>query len=103
MLCAPCLHNPQEMPWFFVFPRHPSKGIMKETEITIVDGKICIDGRIFEHHELREAKQYIKDLNASEALFDPNQNDPEELEKIIFRMAELTPEAVEEMPSYHLN
>ena len=62
---------------------------MKETEITIVDGKICIDGRIFEHHELREAKQYIKDLNASEALFDPNQNDPEELEKIIFRMAEL--------------
>ena len=76
---------------------------MKETEITIVDGKICIDGRIFEHHELREAKQYIKDLNASEALFDPNQNDPEELEKIIFRMAELTPEAVEEMPSYQLN
>ena len=76
---------------------------MKETEITIVDGKICIDGRIFEHHELREAKQYIKDLNASEALFDPNQNDPEELEKIIFRMAELTPEAVEGMPSYHLN
>ena len=77
--------------------------MMKETEITIVDGKICIDGRIFEHHELREAKQYIKDLNASEALFDPNQHDPEELEKIIFRMAELTPEAVEEMPSYHLN
>ena len=76
---------------------------MKETEITIVDGKICIDCRIFEHHELREAKQFIRDLNASEALFDPNQNDPEELEKIIFRMAELTPEAVEEMPSYHLN
>ena len=76
---------------------------MKETEITIVDGKICIDGRIFEQHELREAKQFIRDLNASEALFDPNQNDPEELEKIIFRMAELTPEAVEEMPSYHLN
>ena len=76
---------------------------MKETEITIVDGKICIDGRIFEHHELREAKQFIRDLNASEALFDPNQNDPEELETIIFRRAELTPEAVEEMPSYHLN
>ena len=40
----------------------------EKTEITIVDGKICIDGRIFEHHELREAKQFIRDLNASEAL-----------------------------------
>ena len=49
------------------------------------------------------SKQYIRDLNASEALFDPNQHDPEELEKIIFAKTELTPEAVEEMPSYHLN
>ena len=77
----------------------------KNPIISVVDGKICINGRTFERDELRESKEYLQSLGAEEAFFYPeNDEELDELHEIIREMGELSPEAGgEEALSYYLN
>ena len=79
--------------------------IDKNPVICVVDGKLSIKGTIFEHNELRESKQYLQSIGAEEAFFYPEDEDEtDELHKVIMKMAEVTPEASgDEIESYYLN
>jgi len=73
--------------------------------MSVVDGKICINGKTFEHAELRESKEYLQSIEAEEVLFYPeNDEELDEMHKIIMKMAEASPEASDdEITSYYLN
>ena len=73
--------------------------------ISVIEGKLCINGIIFEHNELRESKEYLQSIGAEEALFYPEDEDEtNELHEIIMKMSEVTPEASgDEIESYYLN
>ena len=80
--------------------------IDKNPVICVVDGKLCINGIIFELHELRESKEYLQSIRAEEAFFYPeNDKELDELHKIIKKMGEISPEASgeNESLSYYLN
>ena len=78
---------------------------MKNPIITVVNGKLVINGITFEHTELRESKQYLQSIGADEALFYPEDDDMiDELHSVIIKMGELTPEASdEEIETFYLN
>ena len=78
---------------------------MKNPIITVINGKLCINGITFEHTELRESKQYLQSIGADEALFYPEDDDMiDELHSVIIKMGELTPEASdEEIETFFLN
>ena len=73
--------------------------------ITVVDHKICINGHTFGVHQLRESKEYLQSIGAEEAFFYPdNDEELDELHKIITRMGEISPDCLEgENLSYYLN
>ena len=73
--------------------------------ITVKDNKVCVNGIVFEHHELRELKEYLQQIGAKEALYNPSDDDEAELlEEIALKMAELSPEAAgQDTKSYYLN
>ena len=80
----------------------------KNPVLSVVDGKICINGRTFEHDELRESKEYLQSIGAEEAFFYPeNDEELDELTKIVTKMGETSPEAtcliLDEALSYYLN
>ena len=77
----------------------------KNPVLSVVDGKICINGRTFEHTELRKSKEYLQRIGAEEAFFYPeNDEELDEMHKIVTRMEEMSPEASgEEALSYYLN
>jgi len=77
---------------------------MKNPIITVINGKLVINGITFEHTELRESKEYLQTIGA-EALFYPDDDDMiDELHSVIIKMGELTPEASdEEIESFYLN
>ena len=77
----------------------------KNPVLSVVDGKICINGRTFEHTELRKSKEYLQSIGAEEAFFYPENDDElSELHEIIIKMGEASPEASgEEALSYYLN
>ena len=77
----------------------------KNPVICVEDGKICINGRTFELTELRESKEYLQSIGAEEAFFYPeNDEELDEMHKIVTKMGELSPEASgEESLSYYLN
>ena len=77
----------------------------KNPVLSVVDGKMCINGKIFEHTELRESKEYLQSMDAEEAFFYPeNEEELEELHEIIKKMGEISPEiSDDEIPSYYLN
>ena len=79
--------------------------IDKNPVLSVVDGKMCINGKTFEHTELRESKEYLQRIGADEALFYPeNEEEIDELTKIINKMGEISPEFTEDEPiSYYLN
>ena len=79
--------------------------IDKNPVLSVVDGKMCINGKIFEHTELRESKEYLQRIDAEEALFYPeNEEEIDEMHKIIIKMGEISPEiSGEEIPTYYLN
>ncbi len=57
---------------------------MKNPIITVINGKLCINGITFEHTELRESKQYLQSIGADEALFYPEDDDMiDELHSVI--------------------
>ncbi len=78
---------------------------MKNPIITVINGKLCINGITFEHTELRESKEYLQTIGADEALFYPEDDDMiDELHSVITKMGELTPEASdEEIETFYLN
>jgi hypothetical protein len=78
---------------------------MKNPIITVINGKLVINGITFEHTELRESKEYLQTIGADEALFYPEDDDMiDELHSVIIKMGELTPEASdEEIESFYLN
>ena len=78
---------------------------MKNPIITVINGKLCINGITFEHTELRESKQYLQSIGADEALFYPEDDDMiDELHSVITKMGELTPEASDdEIETFYLN
>jgi hypothetical protein len=78
---------------------------MKNPIITVINGKLCINGITFEHTELRESKQYLQSIGADEALFYPEDDDMiDELHSVIIKMGELTPEASDdEIETFYLN
>jgi hypothetical protein len=78
---------------------------MKDVYLTIVNNNLAIDGREFRHDELREAKEYMQSVGAQEAIFMPEDDDEvDELHKIVIKMGELSPEASgEENSGYFLN
>ena len=79
--------------------------IDKNPVLSVVDGKMCINGKTFEHTELRESKEYLQSLGAEEAFFYP-ENDEElaEMHKIVTRMGEASPESSGNgAASYYLN
>ena len=78
---------------------------MKNPIITVINGKLCINGITFEHTELRESKQYLQSIGADEALFYPEDDDMiDELHSVIIKMGELTPEAsCDEIETFYLN
>ena len=51
----------------------------KNPVLSVVDGKICINGRVFDVHELRESKEYLQSIGAEEAFYYPESD--EELEQ----------------------
>ena len=73
--------------------------------ITVKDNKVCINGIVFEHHELRELKEYLQKIGAKEALYNPSDDDEAGLlEEIVLKMAEMAPEAAgQDISSYYLN
>ena len=77
----------------------------KNPVLSVVDGKICINGRVFDVHELRESKEYLQSIGAEEAFFYPESDEElDEMHKIVTRMGEASPEASgEEALSYYLN
>ena len=78
----------------------------KNPVISVKNGKICINGKTFEHTELRESKEYLQSIRAEEAFFYPeNDKELDELHKIIKKMGEISPEASgeNESLSYYLN
>ena len=77
----------------------------KNPVICVEDGKICINGKTFEHEELRESKEYLQSIGAEEAFFYPEDDEElDELHEIIKKMDEMSPEASgEEALSYYLN
>ena len=77
----------------------------RDVYLRVVDNKLEIDGRIFEHSELREAKEYMQSVGAQEAIFMPEDDDEvDELHEIVIKMGELSPEASgEESSGYFLN
>ena len=77
----------------------------KNPVICVEDGKICINGRTFEHDELRESKEYLQSIGAEEAYFAPEDDDElDELHSIVERMEKASPEASgEDALSYYLN
>tara|TARA_B100000959_G_C14951813_1_gene612189 strand:+ start:1756 stop:1998 length:243 start_codon:yes stop_codon:yes gene_type:complete len=79
--------------------------IDKNPVICVVDGKLCINGIIFELHELRESKEYLQSIGSEEAHFYPeDENQADELHEVIMKMAEMSPEASnDEIVSYYLN
>ena len=79
--------------------------IDKNPVLSVVDGKMCINGKIFEHTELRESKEYLQSISAEEALFYPeNEEEIDEMHKIIIKMGEISPEiSGEEIPTFYLN
>ena len=73
--------------------------------ISVVDHKICINGRTFGVHQLRESKEYLQSIGAEEAFFAPEDDDElNELHEIVSRMEKESPEASgKEALSYYLN
>ena len=84
----------------------------KRPVLSVVDGKICIDGRPFEHTELREIKKYLLGWHADDRTFvlsDDLSDDGgkgkerSELFEIIIEMGHLCPESsAEEALAYFL-
>ena len=57
--------------------------------IRVVDDKLCINGKVFEHNELQESKEYLQSINTEGALFYPeDEEEMDKLHKIIIRMGE---------------
>jgi len=79
--------------------------IDKNPVLSVVDGKMCINGKTFEHTELRESKEYLQSMDAEEAFFSPeNEEELNELHEIIKKMGKISPETFgDEIPSYYLN
>jgi hypothetical protein len=79
--------------------------IDKNPVISVVDHKICINGRTFGVHQLRESKEYLQSIGAEEAYFTPEDDDEmNELHEIVTRMEEASPEASGGgIASYYLN
>ena len=77
----------------------------RDVYLRVVDNKLEIDGRIFEHSDLREAKKYMQSVKANEAIFMPEDDDEVDiLHEIVIKMGELSPEASGEEPAgYFLN
>ena len=78
----------------------------KNPVISVVDGKICINGHTFDEHELRESKEYLQSIGAEEAFFAPeNDEELDELHSIVERMEKASPEASgkNDAASYYLN
>jgi len=73
--------------------------------ISVMNGKMCINGKVFEYDELRESKEYLQRIRAEEVIFAPeNEEELDELHEIVIKMGEVSPEAVtEEDLSYYLN
>jgi hypothetical protein len=65
---------------------------------------MCINGKTFEHTELRESKEYLQRIGAEEAVFSSEDDDElDELHEIIIKMGEMSPELDDVMQSYYLN
>ena len=81
------------------------KMIDKNPVLSVVDGKMCINGKTFEHTELRESKEYLQRIGAEEAVFSPEDDEElDELHEIIIKMGKISPELTDdEMQSYYLN
>ena len=77
----------------------------KNPVISVVDGKICINGHTFGVHQLRESKEYLQSIGAEEAFFAPEDDEElDEMHKIVMRMEKASPEASgDEALSYYLN
>jgi hypothetical protein len=78
---------------------------MKNPIITVINGRLVINGITFEHDQLLESKQYLQEMDADEALFYPEDDDMiDELHSVIIKMGEITPEASgNDILSYTLN
>jgi hypothetical protein len=78
---------------------------MKNPIITVINGRLVINGITFEHDQLLESKQYLQEMGADEALFYPEDDDMiDELHSVIIKMGEITPEASgNDILSYTLN
>ena len=78
---------------------------MKNPIITVVNGRLVINGITFEHDQLLESKQYLQTMGAEEALFYPEDEEMlDEMHEIIMKMGKLTPEASgDDILSYTLN
>ena len=80
------------------------KMIDKNPVLSVSNGKMCINGKVFEHTELRESKEYLQSIEAEEALFYPeNDEELDEMHEIVKKMDELSPEFSGESLSYYLN
>ena len=77
----------------------------KNPVISVVDGKICINGHVFGVNQLRESKEYLQSIGAEEAFFYPEDDEElNELHEIVLKMGEASPESSgDEAVSYYLN
>lgn len=84
---------------------HTTKLLTMDGILSIVDGKIKINDKVFEHHELLEVKQYIKQSNFDRLNFYPESDEEVELlQEITLKMRDISPEALDDsVESYYLN
>ena len=78
---------------------------MKNPIITVINGRLVINGITFEHDQLLESKQYLQNIGAEDALFYPEDDDMvDELHAVIMKMGKIAPEASgDDSISYTLN
>ena len=76
--------------------------IDKNPLVRVVDDKLCINGKVFEHHELQESKEYLQSINAEDACFYPeSEEEMDKLHKIIIRMGERDSDSSHNDSSYN--
>ena len=62
--------------------------------VSIVEGKICINGVTFGVNQLRETKEYLLEIEAKTVIFPFDDDELNEIHSIAKRMEEASPEAV---------
>lgn len=76
----------------------------KTAELGIVDGKLTVDGIVYEHDQLREVKLYFQQNGITDSHFAAiNDEHVDMLHQLIIKMGNISPEYAGNEISFYLN